>query len=54
MDIINAYESACLAHELYACLVEDDNERLRETVQRLADEKMNTVVPILADHGYVF
>ena len=53
MDIIECYESAVLAHELYACLVEEDPERLRECVQHLADEKLNRIVPILYEIGYV-
>ena len=54
MDIINCYENAGLAHELYACLEEDDDERMRQALQRLADEKLNQVVSILVDLGYTF
>lgn len=54
MDIINCYENAGLAHDLYACLEEEDSERLRQTVQRLADDKMNQVVSILVELGYTF
>lgn len=55
MDIIKCYEKAGLVHSLYSCLVEEDDERLRETVQTLADNILNDeVLPILSDIGYVF
>lgn len=55
MGIIKCYEQAGLAHKLYECLVEEDDERLRETVQNLADEILNEdVMPVLIDIGYQF
>lgn len=53
-NIIKCYEQAGLAHSLYNCLLEDD-ERLRESVQTLADNILNDdVLPTLIDIGYVF
>ena len=55
MDIIKCYEQAGLVHSLYSCLVEEDDERLRESVQTLADNILNDeVMPTLTNIGYVF
>ena len=53
-QIIDCYNKARLCYELYSCLVEEDEERMRECVQRLADERLNEIICDLIDQGYVF
>ena len=52
--IIECYRKAWLAYQLYSCLVEEDDERLRECVQSIADEKLNDIVMSLVEFGYIF
>ena len=54
-EIIKCYEHVELVNHLYSCLVEEDDERLREEVQNLADSIMNEeVMPVLSKIGYIF
>ena len=53
-QIVDCYNKAWLCYQLYSCLVEEDEERLRESVQRLADENLNEIVAALVELGYVF
>lgn len=54
-DIVRCYEQAELVNHLYSYLVEEDDDRLREEVQNLADSIMNEeVMPVLSEIGYVF
>lgn len=55
MNIIKCYEKSNLLHKLYGCLIEEDEERLRESLQNLTDEILNEeVMPTLIKIGYVF
>ncbi len=53
-QIIDCRNKAWLCYQLYSCLTEEDPERLRSTVQRLADENLNDIVAALVELGYVF
>lgn len=53
-QIVECYKKAWLCYQLYSCLVEEDEERLRGCVQRVADENLNEIVNMLVDLGYVF
>lgn len=50
----DCYRKAALAYRLYACLNEEDDERLRELIQDLADTNLNDVVSYLASICYTF
>ena len=52
--IVECYRKAWLAYQLYSCLIEEDEERLREAVQSVADEKLNDIMSMLIDFGYIF
>ena len=48
------YKKARSACQLYSCLMEEDDERMRARVQAIADEQLNEIVSILTEINYIF
>ena len=51
--VAQCYKKARAAYQLYACLMEEDDERMRAMVQAIADDKLNEIMNILTEINYV-